>query len=213
MVGAVGFDAAELVQQILSWDALVVEPEAPVVDAVAAGLGSAVGQPHVLGGVAANAIANLNDEAVHALVFSVDEELREDGGVRAVQSHVADEKLLRRLCGRVENEFLRLGVVVGHGLDLASVASVSEFGEGETAANLKLLQRIGVLVNVVLAAKMHQRATKQRKVHTEFGSDVGRSVGQRVDGTEVGARVAVTTQPQDTAKSAWGAKLTWLTNK
>ena len=73
------------------------------------------------------------NEAVDAFVDAVDPRLREHDGEGGVACAICDPELLRFSRGAVDSKLLLFLVVIGGGLHLGSIVSVSELREAEAA--------------------------------------------------------------------------------
>ncbi len=110
-VDAVLADLRVAVEQVLARDANVVEPDAPVVDAVQAELVAAVLDPDAVADLAL-LIPQRHEDAVDAALLAAHVELAEDRGHLAVARGVSDVVLAVLVRRRRDHELLGHRVVV-----------------------------------------------------------------------------------------------------
>ena len=136
------------------------------------------------------ALADRDDERVHALTLTADLELGEDDRELGVHRGVADVVLPRVLAGRLHDELLRFGVVRRDGADGLHVRPVTGLGHREAAHQLAgdELGQVGVVVG--LGAELEDGAAEQAELDAHLHQDGQVAVGQRLERRQRGADVA-----------------------
>mmetsp|Transcript_18052 Transcript_18052/g.63838 ORF Transcript_18052/g.63838 Transcript_18052/m.63838 type:complete len:458 (+) Transcript_18052:1405-2778(+) len=164
-VHALGGHLRVLHQHLLARDAHVVELDPAVVQAVAAHLGAAVADADAGHGRVRLRVAQLHDEAVHALVVAVDDEAREYAAVRRRLPRAADPPLGRGQRRRVDVELLALRDVRRHRLQPAHVAAVAQLGHPKATENGQHEHLRQPLLLLLLRALPRDRAHEEPEVH------------------------------------------------
>ena len=187
-VAALGGDLRELVEQRGARHPHPVEPDAPVVDAVEAHLGSAVLDAYAVDDLPAG--ADRDDEGVHAVPLAVDLELGEHRGELGVGGGVADVVLAARVVGSRDDELLGRGVVRRDGAEGLHVGAVAALGHRE-AAHRATGHEVGeVRVVVGLRAELEDRAAEEAELHADLHQHRQVAHGEGLEGGDRGADVA-----------------------
>ena len=118
-VHAVSRHLRMLHEHLLTWDAHVVEPNPPVVDAVATHFGAAVADGDATHGRVRLHVSQLDDEHVDASVGAANDESSVHGCVRGSLTGGTDPPLGAGDGGAVDVELLRIGHVRSRGLEAA----------------------------------------------------------------------------------------------
>jgi len=169
-----------------SWDLHLVEHESGIVDSVQAKFDTHIldhdswARFHTL-------VSNLDQECIHAFIFTFDDRLGKHNGPVSVTSTIGDPVFLGRCCRGLDCECLRCLVEDCGGLHLGCIISIAELSETEAA-------HIGQGINLVHEGQMsigvqsHEGSSEQVELDGELGGhssfDVGELLvaGEQIDG-------------------------------
>ena len=173
----------------------MVKHEPAIVDAVEANLHAHVFD-HDTSAWAHVLVSDLNDEAVDALVLSIDMRLSKHDSVVGMASAICDPELLAGNGGRIDLKFLFHWVVDSSGLHLWRVVAVTKLGEAEAA---HVFERVNISQEgqVAVGVQGHQSAAKQVELDSELGGKVAINHAKHLVGGKNVLRIIVEVEDGD----------------
>ena len=207
----------EAVEQRVAGDPHVVEPDAPVVDAVQPFLRAAILDADARGG-RAGIVPDGDQEGVHAVVLEGEgprrgrrgvcagrgsvvrggaipanghTEPREDGGHAPVQRGVADVVLARVVVRGGDHEFARRGVVGGRRAEVPDVGAVAGLGHGVAPGKFQRRDPGQVAAMVLFRPQLCDAAAEEPELHAVLDQDAEVAQRELLEDGNRAARVAL----------------------